>query len=93
MHSGLDLEIDMEMAMEKVLELEFEMASGVQSENKLFRHIGLKEIHNTWLAPLLLFYCYVFETDVIAVLEQCWANWKYSYHCAKDYDLSRLFWG
>jgi hypothetical protein len=39
----------------------------------------------------LLFTVFCFETDVIAVLEECWADWKYGYHYAKDYNVTCLF--
>jgi len=35
-------------------------------------------------------YCFLFEMDVTAVLEECWADWKYGYHYAKDYDVTCL---
>jgi len=36
-------------------------------------------------------FCFLFETNVIAVLEECSADWKYGYHYAKDYDVTCLF--
>jgi len=34
----------------------------------------------------------LFETDVIAILEECSADWKYGYHYAKNNDVTCLFW-
>jgi len=43
-----------------------------------------------WLLFLFVYYV-LFETDVIAVLEEYWADGMYGYHYAKDYDVTCLF--
>ena len=83
--------ISAEMVTEIVLELELEMASGMPLESKSIGHICFEDIHNVWLAPLLLCLLFLFEMDVIAIPEECWADWKYRYHYANDYDVTCLF--
>jgi hypothetical protein len=33
-------------------------------------------------------YCFLIETEEIALLEECRADWEYRYHCVKEIDLS-----
>jgi hypothetical protein len=72
------------------LELGMEKASEMLSGSKLFGQVCLDEIHIVWLASLLLCLMFLFEMNIIAVLEKCWADWEYGYHYAKDYDVTYL---
>jgi len=95
--SGLELgmawelaSVRSEMVTEMVLELQ--MASGMRSESKL---IDWARFFRGDLCCLIgsssLLLTVLFETDEIAVLEECWANSKNGYHYAKDYDVTCLF--
>jgi len=81
-----------EMVAGLVTELDMEMASGMPLESKLIDWARL-----FWGDPRCLIgsssllFTGLFQTDVIAVLEECWSDWKYGYHYAKDYDVTCLF--
>jgi hypothetical protein len=78
MVSGLELGMASEMASVRsemvtgmVLELELEKVSGMPSESKFIGHICFEEIHDVLLAPLVLCLLFLFETDVIADMDEC----------------------
>jgi hypothetical protein len=97
MASGLEIWMASEMASiysGMVIEMvsELEMSSGMLSESKLIDLAPLCQGDPRWLigssSPL---FTILFETDVIAVPEEYWADWNYRYHYAKDYDVACLF--
>jgi hypothetical protein len=76
MDSGLELGMASEMdsvrsEMVAGMVLELQKASEMPLESKLIGHICFEEIHDVSLAPLLLCILFLFETDVIALLEEC----------------------
>jgi len=91
--SGMALEmasVRSEMVTGMVLDLE--MASWMPSESKLIDWACLfRGDPQCLIGSSSPVFTVLFETDVIAVLEECWADWKYGYHYAKDYDVSCLF--
>jgi len=70
--------------------LELEMVSGMPLESKVNgKFVSRRSTMFDWL--LCTFVYLSFETDVIAALEERWADWKNGYHYAKDYDVTCLF--
>jgi hypothetical protein len=68
---------------------ELEMALGILLETKLIAWVRLfwgDPRCFIWSSPLLP--TVLFETDLIAILEKRWADWKYRYHYASDYDVT-----
>lgn len=59
--------------------LEFETATGMCSNGHFFQQICLEKIQEDWLAPQQLRLLCVFEMDMIAIMEKCWADWEYRY--------------
>jgi len=46
-----------------------------------------------WLiGSSILFFTLWFVEDMIALMDECCADWKFRYHFAKDYDVTLLFW-
>jgi hypothetical protein len=73
-------------------ELDMEMALGMPSERKLIDWARVFRGDPPCMigsSPFL--FTVLFETHVIAVLEECCADWKYGYHYAKDYEVTCLF--
>jgi len=81
-------EITVEMASELVpkLESELEIVLGMRLEGQLIWRVCSKEIPNVRLAPLPPCILFLFQMDVIAILEECCADWEYGGYRAKDVD-------
>jgi len=57
--------------------------------------LGIIVLMRSTMFDWLLFsflHCLWFETDVLASLEKCLADWKYRYQYGKDYNIIYLFW-
>jgi len=57
--------------------------------NWLGKFVSRRSTMFNWLLGTFLF-CFLLETDVRDVLEECGANWEYGYYYAKDYDATCL---